>query len=74
MSPTPHAPSVDRQPLNKRDILRGQQDQVMVRSAKGAEGYGIVCILSICIQKIQRVIISGGTVNILVTCWEGFVQ
>ena len=38
------------------------------------EGCGTVCILSICIRKIQCVIISGGTVNILVKCWEGFVQ
>ena len=71
---TSFAPCVDRLPLNKGDILRGQQDQVVVRSSKREEGYGTVCILSIYIQQIQCVTGSGGAVNVLVKCWEGFVQ
>ncbi|KAF1388638.1 hypothetical protein PFLUV_G00092380 [Perca fluviatilis] len=46
LSPPPHSPCVDRQPLDKRNILRRQQDKVVIRIAKG-EGSGTATRMSL---------------------------
>lgn len=64
----PDYPCECRLPLHKRDILRCQKNQVVIRSSKLVESVG-VCVFYISILTIYCSIVSCGAVYKLVESW-----